>query len=77
MPSCPARRRLGQTSKIDTTPILTEYNLANSLRRSVPGARSCAAPPWVETSIEPLTPVAASVNRLREVDYLSQALGDV
>ena len=77
MPGCPARRRRGQTSKIDTTPILTEYNLANSLRRSVPGARSCAAPRWVETSIEPLTPVAASVNRLREVDYLSQALGDV
>jgi hypothetical protein len=47
------------------------------LRRSVRAARSCAAPGSVETSIEPLTPVAASVDRLREVDHLSQALGDV
>lgn len=36
-----------------------------------------AAARWVETSIEPLTPVAASVNRLPEVDYLSQAVGDL
>ena len=46
------------------------------LRRSVPG-RVPAPHRWVETSIEPLTPVAASVNRLREVDYLSQAFGDL
>lgn len=47
------------------------------LRRSVPAARSYAAARWVETSVESLTPVAASVNRLPEVDHLSQALGDL
>jgi hypothetical protein len=31
----------------------------------------------VDTSIEPLTLVAESVNRLRKVDYLSQVLGDL
>ncbi len=59
------------------TGVATGSEQTPRLRRSVPGARSCAAPRWVETSIEPLTPVAASVNRLRELDYLSQALGDL
>jgi hypothetical protein len=32
---------------------------------------------WLETLIEPHSPVTASVDRLGEVDYLSQALGDL
>jgi hypothetical protein len=47
------------------------------LRRSVPAARSCVAQGWIETSIEPFTPLGASVDRLREVDYLTHVLGDL
>ena len=39
--------------------------------------RSSAAPGSDETSIEALTSIAVGVYRIREVDYLSQAVGEV
>ena len=46
------------------------------LRRFGSAARSDTTPGWAETSIELLTPVTVTVDRLRQLDYLSQAFGD-